>query len=685
MNLNPYPEGPHAKTQRRKGGDELGSQEARKPPVFSSCLRAFVPSCEIFPVWKTAKIRSVVESSKAVPAFAPLRLRVRMAFVCLLMLLAFAGAARAEDASALVTLSSETTTVGEAVELQIRIQGTQKASEPELRVDGLQIQHTGASQQFQMNNLDITRSVVHTYTVLPLKEGTFTIPALSIDAGGKKLATRPVTLTVGRGQGGGAGQPGGPPGQSAGTGTDKFAWVEWVLPKTTAYVGEAIPAELRLYVDARVQCQLQQFQPPSGDGFTIQKMTQGQQRQITKDGRVLETVIFKTAITPVKDGKIALPSPDMNAVAVIPTKRPRTPRMPGFDQMLNDPFGAFNMAQNVKISGDPAELEIKPLPAAGKPRNFSGAVGQFTMEPPKANPTQVRVGDPVTITMVVKGIGSFDRVNAPVVSTEQGWQVYPPSGKFQADDEVGISGAKTFEVAAIPEAGKTELPSIEFSFFNPSTEKYETLTSPRIPVTVQGAPAVPSMQGTVAAGSPSTTPTTAAAPQPADIQYIRVDSGLWGIGFEPVWNTLNFWLAQLLPFSALLVLSSVQLRRARQNESTRRAARLRQSKAEAFRVLRDEKAAADAFYNAAIRAIQSETALGQLRSEFDPYTVDAEQACASRPLACETAEGIRHIFAAHDQLRYAGVGYGGSSSEPVYADQREQVLQILAQFEKGHA
>ena len=79
------------------------------------------------------------------------------------------------------------------------------------------------------------------------------------------------------------------------------------------------------------------------------------------------------------------------------------------------------------------------------------------------------------------------------------------------------------------------------------------------------------------------------------------------------------------------------------------------------------------FYNAAIRVLQLETALVQ---NIEPNTVDAAVAC-SRSLDCETLEGVRRIFATHDELRYAGAG----TSALVYPDQREQVLQLLAQFE----
>jgi len=507
------------------------------------------------------------------------RLSVKFAFLCLLAMWIVIGAARAEEPSVSATLSSATTPAGEPVQLEVTIQGTQKASAPQVRAEGLDVQYVGASTQLQMNNFDVTRSVKHTYTVLAQKEGTFTIPSLQIDVEGKKLSTQPLKLTVSNS--GGGGQPG-----TAGTGAasadTRFAYAEWVLPKTTAYVGEALPAELRLYVDPKVQCQLQQMPAASGEGLAMQKFTQPQQRQVTKDGREMTMAIFKTAVTPVKAGKLTLSPAEINVLAVLPTKKRGHPRLPGFPDVFNDPL--FDNAiplqqQQVTIRTGSVEMDVKPLPLTGKPKEFSGAVGQFTMEPLKAAPLRVHAGDPVTITAVVKGIGSFDRMNAPVLAEQPGWRAYPPSGKFKADDEVGISGAKTFEMAAIPEAGQTELPRLAFAFFNPSSEKYETLESERLPLTVEGSSAAPTPAQVAAAAVPTATPAAAPTPKPNDIQYLRLDAGRWGVSFELAWHTRDFWLAQLLPFSALLALGGWQWRRVRLNDSaSRRLASLRQAK-----------------------------------------------------------------------------------------------------------
>ena len=602
-----------------------------------------------------------------------------------------APAARAGTPTVTATLSSDQGKVGDGVELEIKVEGSQKVDPPEIKVDGLDIRCVGQSSQFSFVNGDFTRGIQFTYLVVPRREGVFTIPALTFSAGGKTMSTPALKLIAAGVSGGshslaGSGQSSQQPQQQESQDANvKFAFAQWVLPKTSLYVGEAVPAELWLYVDKRAQCQLQQVTAKAdGINVTLQKLERLQPRDVTKDGRDMNLVVFKAAITPVKAGNLTLAPAEINAVAVLPQKRPRAPKMPGgFDAFFNDPFfnQAFNAPQQVSIHSDPVDIEAKPLPAAGKPRDFSGAVGQFTMET-QAAPQSVKAGDPVTLTATVKGIGSFDRMNAPAIADTPGWRAYPPSGKFQQDDAVGISGEKIFEAALIPETAQTELPPITFSFFNPSTEKYETLKADRLAVTVEGSAPQPSPVAPSLAAAPSATPGVAAAPQISnDIQYLRTSLGKYSPGFAPAWETRSFWVVQGVAAVALAAFGILQWRRSRDQDSAhQRMARLHREKEKALALLRREGAAAPDFFNAAIRVLQIETALARFPEPLEPGAVDAELVCASRALDCETAEGVRRIFAAHDELRYAG----GAASSPVAPDRRAQVLQILEQFETCH-
>jgi hypothetical protein len=584
-------------------------------------------------------------------------------------LLAFAPAAWAQDASATATLSETSTRVGEAVTYQITVSGARRADPPrQIDVDGLSISYAGHSTQVQMRNFDMTMSVVLNYSVLPQREGDFTIPAQTINAGGQRLTTNEVTLHVTAGTGGSRGNAGAAPE------TGDLAFAEIVIPKEQAFVGEAVPVELRIHVDARVRWNLEQAPQLQGDGFTAQKFTEPTQSEVTRDGRTYDLVIFKTAITPVKTGAVTLGPLEINALANIPQRRPR-PRfgIDDFDALFNDPFGAFTQRQKLSIKSEPVQIQVRPLPP-GAPKSFSGAVGQFSLSA-AASPTKLRFGDPLTLTLKVTGRGNFDRVAAPVLTDENGWRAYPPSGSFKADDNVGISGTKTFEMAVIPEEPATVSPPVEFSYFDPLGGKYVTLKGEQTPIEVTGGktqpPAAPA-QSSPAPAPPGATP--ASSPAPDDIHYIRTDLGRTGVSFVPLHRRAVFWLAQLAPLAGLICLIGLRIRARRASDSqAQELARLRREKAEALRLLRSGSIDAGEFYDAAARAIQIETAL---KTGVAPGLVDADAACASREIDPGTAKEIRALFDARAEALYAG----RAAAAPVPPGLRESILHAIQTF-----
>ncbi|HZM05451.1 MAG TPA: BatD family protein, partial [Candidatus Saccharimonadales bacterium] len=146
---------------------------------------------------------------------------------------------------------------------------------------------------------------------------------------------------------------------------------------------------------------------------------------------------------------------------------------------------------------------ILPLPIAGRPAGFSGAVGQFEVNS-ELSDTHSIAGDPLTLRMKVTGSGSFDRVNTTMLGLVDGWKTYQPTAKFQPADSAGYSGERDFEQAVIPtQAGRQTLPALAFSFFNPVTKEYETKRTAALSVDVSAAAG--GLTSTAPAPSPSST------------------------------------------------------------------------------------------------------------------------------------------------------------------------------------
>src|SRR5881227_1427590 len=493
-------------------------------------------------------------------------------FFAVLGVIASAQFAYADSPSVTAVLNSSDATLGETVHLEIRIAGARGAEAPEnIMVDGLEIRRTGTSQRIEMNNLNLTSSVIYDYTVMPLRAGRFTIPPQTIRVGNNSLRTPALTLNV-------ADSPcrssGTRPGRDAAAASaSSLVFAELIVPSKTAYVGEIVPVQVRMGFDPRVRPRL--VEPPeiTGQGFTAQKLQQSGENTETISGRPYEVVTFKTAIAAARAGRFEIGPVKAKAQVVVPRRqsaprsRPRSPfdlfdrDDPFSDPFFSNPFSQVGQRREVEIKSEPVALEVKPLPP-NAPVSFSGAIGNFTMAT-DAKPRTVQVGDPVTVTTTISGRGNFDRVNAPVVEDERGWHKYPPSSKFKKDDEVGISGTKTFETVLSPDEKKQALPVLAFSYFDPAKEQYVTLRSEPIAITVQGGAAasqnVAASQPTPAAtGRPA--PAVVAASKPQDILYQLTDRGRTTESFAPIYMRRVFWAAQSIPLLALLSFSIWKIR-----------------------------------------------------------------------------------------------------------------------------
>src|SRR5881398_781196 len=420
--------------------------------------------------------------------------RILLAFF---VVIAIARIASADPPSVTAVLSNAEATVGETVELQIKVVGPGDARPPEeISIDGLEIHATGTSRQFEIHIFTTNSSVTYNYTVLPLQAGRFTIPPQTVRAGGKLLKTPELVLNVADSAGRSSGARPSRGAQSQPVSGRDLLFAELIVPKKVAYVGEIVPVQIRMGFDPRIRPRL--IEPPeiTGQGFTAQKLQQSGQTTETLNGRPYDVVTYKTAIAAARAGKFEIGPVTAKAQVIAPRAR-SAPRSRGrspfdlfdLDDPFSDPFFSNPFAQmgerrEVEIKSEPVALEVKPLPPNAPP-SFSGAIGNFAMTT-DAKPKSVQVGDPITVTTEISGRGNFDRVNEPAVEDDRGWHKYPSSSKFKNDDEVGISGTKTFEMVLSPNEKKPTIPLLAFSFFDPAKEQYVTLRSDPIAINVQG-------------------------------------------------------------------------------------------------------------------------------------------------------------------------------------------------------
>src|SRR3954451_25175329 len=158
--------------------------------------------------------------------------------LALYAIIGIAQVARADSPSVTAVLSNSEATVGETVELQIKVTGPGDARPPEeISIDGLEIHSTGTSRQFEIHNFSTNSSVTYNYTILPIKAGRFTIPPQTVHAGGKILRTPELALNVADAPGQQTTTRPGRSTQSHATNARDLVFAELVVPKKTAYVG----------------------------------------------------------------------------------------------------------------------------------------------------------------------------------------------------------------------------------------------------------------------------------------------------------------------------------------------------------------------------------------------------------------------------------------------------------------
>ena len=605
------------------------------------------------------------------------------------------GSAFADSPTVTAVLSNSETAVGETVELQIKVTGPGDASPPEeISIDGLEIHGTGQSRQFEIHNFSTRSSVTYNYTILPLRAGRFTIPPQTVRAGSSLLRTPELTLNVADSPGSLSTARPSRGSQTQSVRTTDLVFAELIVPKKIAYVGETVPVQIRMGFDPRVRPRL--IEPPeiTGQGFTAQKLQESGQNSETINGRPYDVVTYKTAIAAARAGKFELGPVKAKAQVLVPRPRsaPRSRSRSPFDLFdLNDPFSdpffsnpfaQMGERREVEIKSEPVALEVKPLPS-NAPASFSGAIGNFAMST-DAKPKDVQVGDPITITTAISGRGNFDRVNAPVVEDERGWHKYPPSSKFKQDDEVGISGTKTFETVLSPNEKKQTLPVLAFSYFDPVKEQYVTLRSEPIAISVQGGAAVSQNASVTQPASSRANGATAAAsqapmPQPAtkpqDILYQVTDRGRIVTSFAPMYSRRVFWAMQLIPLLALLSFAVWRIRRARINDrEARRIAALQEEAAELMHKLRRKDASPREYYAEASRAVRVKTALASGDRAIDPNIVDAETVADTFRLNSDSRDQLRRLFEQSDEWQYSGTHNGPGKISP---ENRREVMELI--------
>jgi len=368
-----------------------------------------------------------------------------------------------QAASITATIDRNVIGVGESATMRLTCEGFNPKGLPSFHSDPeLSIEAVGRENSFSSVNGETSVSLTFTFSVSAKKAGNYTIPALTVDLEGQILTTQPMVLKV-------TDSP--PPIDAA---DQKQAFIRLNLARSEYFVGETFPAELQLfYNDVAVD----KSAIVEGDGFSIGNFAdQPEQKRVQINGLIYNLAVFKFPVTATRAGKLQ----------VGPAKFPIKLLVGG-----RDFFGRPKGQKSVTLTCAPVGVNVLPLPQKNRPPGFQGAIGQFNMIF-IAGPTNLAVGDPITVKVRISGTGSLDGVTLPEQPQWNQFKSYPPSSKVEKTDLFGLAGSKTFEQVISPNHPEIkQLPAFNFSFFDPQLNDYRTLSSSPMELNVTGSSATP--------------------------------------------------------------------------------------------------------------------------------------------------------------------------------------------------
>jgi hypothetical protein len=272
------------------------------------------------------------------------------------------------------------------------------------------------------------------------------------------------------------------------------------LPAAGAYVGERVPVTVRFRLEAGLRENLhryvlrvplfdrtEQFQfldSAPVDGTTDVKIEtargtielRGRAREVTRGGETfLEVSVQRTAM-PLRPGTLEIPETTLDVDEGIRFRR--------------DLFGGrqATRVRKLRATDPPKHFVVKRIPRRGMPASYAGAVGTGFSLSVAADRTVVQAGDPITLSLELRGDGNLETAGLPTLDTEgllPAAQFRVPSGQLAGRIE---EGTKKFSATVrVLDANLSEIPALEYAWFDPKAERFETTTSQPIALSVRDA------------------------------------------------------------------------------------------------------------------------------------------------------------------------------------------------------
>ncbi|MBT8278388.1 MAG: BatD family protein [Bacteroidia bacterium] len=318
-------------------------------------------------------------------------------------------------------------------------------------------------------------SKTYSYFLAPKKRGTFTIGQATIEIKGNVYKSIPVQVVVTSA----VDKPKDPNDPDYIVSQNIHLVAE--VSKTTPYLNEAITVVYKLYVSPNTGVSnWREIDNPRYNDFWSQNIDmKGLKVQNgTYKGEDYRYVILrKTVLYPQKTGKLIIEPLTLDITVEVPTNR-------------RDIFGG-RLMQSVHrtVAAGNRTINVKPLPEKGKPLNFSGAVGEFSFKVTTSK-NELKATEALVANVEVAGKGNLKLFKLPKITLPSSLEVYEPEHTENVSTKLdGMQGKIMDSYTIVPEyQGKYPIPSISFSYFNPKTDRYESISSRELLINVTEGP-----------------------------------------------------------------------------------------------------------------------------------------------------------------------------------------------------
>ena len=334
-----------------------------------------------------------------------------------------------------------------------------------------------SSYQMAKGHTSSSSSKTYTFILYASKKGTYTIPAASVVVNGKKLTSKTARVQVSGKVQSSNGVPrmhydsdGQPRMRNAGTpisGSDLFIKVS----ANKRRVHEQEPILLTYKVYTLVNLSKLDGKMPDLTGFHTQEIQLPQQKSFhieRVNGRPYRCVTWSQYVMyPQMTGKLEIPS-----ITFEGTVSQQNRNVDPFEAFFNGGSGYIEVKRSIKAPG--ITVQVDPLPK--RPANFSGGVGKFNISA-QISKTKVKANDPITVRVVVGGVGNLKLIKQPEVNFPKDFDKYDAKVMDKTKlTQSGVEGNMVYDFLAVPRnQGNYVIPAVEFVYYDVDANAYKTI------------------------------------------------------------------------------------------------------------------------------------------------------------------------------------------------------------------